>query len=156
MTEPSHHHADAYERAAHTPNQVGGSPEAPALSDEQVAFLNTLFDLARAGDLALLSYLEQGIPADLSDHKGDTFLILAAYSGHEELVRGLIQAGADVNRLNQREQSALTCAVFRGDEVLVNALLAAEADPLLGAQSAVATAKAFGQDAMLAILQPGA
>lgn len=150
----SHENLSDYDRASATPSQVGGSADAPALSDEQVAFLNRLFDLAREGKLELLEYIRQGIPADLSDHKGDTFLILAAYAGHEDLVRGLIEAGADVNRLNQREQSALTCAVFRGDEVLVTALLAAGADPELGAQNAVATARAFGQDELLALLQP--
>lgn len=144
---------DAYERALQAPSQVGGSPDGPQLSDEQVALLNRLFDLARAGDPSLLEYIRQGIPADLADHKGDTFLILAAYAGQADLVPALLAAGAEVNRLNQRGQSALTCAVFRGDEDLVRALLDAGADPLAGAQNAVATAKAFGQESMLALLQ---
>jgi|GEM_PF-524309 len=145
---------DAYERAAAMPGQVGGDENAPRLSDEQLAALHALFDLARNGDPALLEHVRAGIPVDLADHKGDTFLILATYAGHEDLVRGLLDLGAEVNALNGREQSALTCAVFRGDEVLVTALLAAGADPELGAQNAIATAKAFGQDELLALLTP--
>lgn len=141
-----------YDAANTAPAQVGG--DAPDLSDEQVEFLNSLFDLARNGDERLLGVIDQGVPADLADHKGDTFLILAAYAGQGELVRSLLGAGADVNRLNSRGQSALTCAVFRGDEPLVKELLAAGADPELGSQNAVATAQAFGQEGLLALLQP--
>lgn len=144
---------DAYERALSAPGRVGGDAGAAELSDEQVALLNSLFDLARAGDPTLLAYLDQGIPADLADHKGDTFLILATYAGQAEMARKLIAAGADVNALNQRGQSALTCAVFRGDADLVQDLVAAGADPTLGAQNAVDTAKAFDQPQLLELLR---
>lgn len=152
MTSTPHHHD--YERAITAPAQVGGSQDGPELTDDQVAFLNQLFDLARHGDARLIEFIGQGIPANLADHKGDTFLILAAYSGQLALVESLLNVGADVNAQNQRGQSPLTCAVFRGDESLVRVLLAAGADPTAGVQNAVATAKAFGQEGMLEILQP--
>lgn len=146
------HDSDSYAAATSAPSQVGGTDA--GLSDEQVAFLNSLFDLARNGDSRLLDVISQGVPADLADHKGDSFLILAAYAGQGELVRGLIAAGADVNAQNQRGQSALTCAVFRGDADMVKDLMAAGADPHAGAQNAVATAQAFGQEGLLALLEP--
>lgn len=49
-----------------------------------------MFDLARAGDLTLLSYIAAGLPADLTNQRGDTLLMLAAYHGHLPLVRGLL------------------------------------------------------------------
>lgn len=39
--------------------------------------------------------------------------MLAAYYGHAELVRFLIQNGADPNRLNDKRQSPIAGAVFK-------------------------------------------
>jgi ankyrin repeat protein len=153
MTETPHP-ADDFERAMQAPTRVGGDDDGAQLSDEQVALLNSLFDLARSGDPRLMHYISQGIPVDLADHKGDTFLILAAYAGQGELARQLLTAGADVDALNQRGQSALTCAVFRGDTELVTTLVEAGADPTLGAQNAVATATAFDRKDLLPLLRP--
>jgi ankyrin repeat protein len=41
--------------------------------------------------------------------------MLAAYHGHAPLVRLLIQHGADPNSLNDRGQSPLAGAVFKGE-----------------------------------------
>ncbi len=53
----------------------------PELTDEQLEFLNSMFDLARAGRAEeLLSLIDQGIPVNLTNSKGDSLLILAAYN----------------------------------------------------------------------------
>jgi len=123
--------------------------EPPDLTDEQIEFLNSLFDYAREGKvLALSSAIDQGIPVDLANHNGDTFLILAAYREQATVVDALIERNADVNALNNRGQSALTCAIFMQNEELSRTLLHAGADPDLGPQSARATIAAMGLEQM--------
>lgn len=127
--------------ACMTDNQQDDQPH---LSDDQIAFLNSLYDYAREGKVqALSSVIDQGIPVDLPNHNGDTFLILAAYREQSEVVNALIARDADVNALNKRGQSPLTCAVFMQNEEVSRLLLEAGADPELGAQSARATIAAM-------------
>ena len=46
-------------------------------------------------------------------------LMLAAYHGHADLVRFLVQHGADPNRLNDRQQSPLAGAVFKKEDDVI-------------------------------------
>lgn len=129
-----------------TNNQPNTQPD---LSDDQIEFLNSLFDFARDGKvLALSSAIDQGIPVDLANHNGDTFLILAAYREQYEVVQALLERDADTNALNTRGQSALTSAIFMQNVEISRALLDAGADPDLGPQSARATIAAMGLDKM--------
>ena len=82
--------------------------------------------------------------------------MLAAYNGHADLVRGLLAAGADAGRVNDRGQAPLAGAVFKGYADVVAALVAAGADPHAGTPSAVQTAQMFKQDALLALMTTGA
>lgn len=130
------------------------TPQPPELSDEELAFLHSTFDMARNGETAkLLALVDQGLPANLADPKGDTLLILACYHGHNELARGLVERGADLGRLNDKGQSALTCAVFRQNEELTRYLLGQGADPRLGPQNALAVTEMFDLPAMRALLE---
>ncbi|GAA3695222.1 ankyrin repeat domain-containing protein [Arthrobacter ginkgonis] len=131
--------------AAGTPEQ-GAAPLAETqLTDDELAFLHSTFDMARNGETdRLLALVDQGLPADLTDAKGDTLLILAAYKDQDAIARGLVERGADVNRLNDKGQGALTCAVFRQNEPLTRFLLERGADPKLGAQNALAVTDMFG------------
>lgn len=45
--------------------------------------------------------------------------MLAAYHGHADLVRTLLQHGADPNRLNDRRQSPLAGAVFKKEDDVI-------------------------------------
>jgi hypothetical protein len=45
--------------------------------------------------------------------------MLAAYHGHAELVKLLMQHGADPNRINDRGQSPLAGAVFKKEEAVI-------------------------------------
>lgn len=45
--------------------------------------------------------------------------MLAAYHGHADLVRFLVQHGADPNRLNDRRQSPLAGAVFKKEDDVI-------------------------------------
>jgi hypothetical protein len=46
--------------------------------------------------------------------------MLAAYHGHAELVKLLIQHGADPNRVNDRGQSPLAGAVFKQEPAVID------------------------------------
>jgi uncharacterized protein len=123
------------------------------LTDEELAFLQRALDLARGGVTEeLASYVDAGLPVNLSSGTGDTLLILAAYHDHPETVRALLDRGADTARVNDRGQTALAAAVFRRSEPSVRALLAAGADPALGPKSALEIARFFELDDMLALL----
>ena len=113
----------------------------------------TVFDLAREGDTEQLSaYLDAGVPANLTNDKGDTLLILAAYHGHPEAVGALLERGADHSRVNDRGQTALAAAVFRQSADTVTRLLDAGADPDAGGPSARATATFFELAEMTGLL----
>ena len=92
------------------------------------------------------------MPPNLTNDKGDTLLILAAYHGHPQTVAALLARGADHSRVNDRGQTALGAAVFRRSAPAVRALLDAGADPDLGRQSARATATFFELPEMLELL----
>ena len=124
------------------------------LTPDELAFLQSAFELAREGATdQLLQYVDQGLPVNLTNSSGDTLLILAAYHKHEELVRALLERGADHARVNDRGQTALAAAVFRQEAGIVTALLDAGADPELGPKSAVAIAEFFDLPEMLALLR---
>jgi ankyrin repeat protein len=57
--------------------------------------------------------------------------------------------GADPDRTNDRGQSPLAGAIFKGEDDVVMALLAAEADPDVGTPSARATAEMFDRGELL-------
>ena len=112
-----------------------------------------VFGLARAGETEeLAAYVDAGVPVDLTNEKGDTLLILAAYHGHAGTVAALLERGADHSRANDRGQTPLAAAVFKQSAGTVRALLAAGADPDAGQPSARATAQFFELPEMAALL----
>ena len=124
-----------------------------ALTDEDLDYLRSLFDLARTGDTERLAEaVEAGIPVNLTNEAGDSLLMLAAYHDHPATVRALLDAGADTARVNDRGQTALGAAVFRRSERSVTHLLAAGADPALGPRSALDIARFFDLPEMLTLL----
>ncbi|GAA3782564.1 ankyrin repeat domain-containing protein [Micromonospora maritima] len=123
------------------------------LDAETIAFAHRMFDLARAGATEeLAANVDAGLPVDLTNAKGDTLLILAAYHARPETVAALLARGADPARANDRGQTALAAAVFRQNAAAVRALLDAGADPDHGGPSAVETARFFELPEMLALL----
>jgi ankyrin repeat protein len=114
------------------------------LDAETIAYAHRMFDLARSGSTEELSgQLRHGLPANLTNDKGDTLLILAAYHNHPLTVAALLEHGADPARVNDRGQTALAAAVFRKNADSVRALLAAGANPDDGSPSATETAAFF-------------
>ena len=112
-----------------------------------------VFDLSRGGHTdELVAYVDAGVPVNLTNDKGDTLLILAAYHGHPGTVAALLDRGADHSRANDRGQTALAAAVFRQSTETVTRLLEAGADPDAGGPSARATAVFFELPAMVELL----
>lgn len=113
-----------------------------------------VFDFARNGQTdQLAEYLEHGVPVDLANQNGDTLVMLAAYKGHADTVAMLAKRGADVNKLNDRGQSPLAGAIFKKEESVIEALIAAGASPTVGTPSALDTATMFGQEELAARLR---
>ncbi|UBU10835.1 ankyrin repeat domain-containing protein [Nonomuraea gerenzanensis] len=106
-----------------------------------------LFGLAGAGGTeALPAHVGAAVPVGLTNGKGDTLLMPAAYYGHAETVRMLVTSGADPDRANDRGHTPLDGAVFKKESAVVRALLDAGADPDGGRPSAVETARMFAND----------
>ncbi|MGW5277066.1 ankyrin repeat domain-containing protein [Streptomyces sp. NPDC004044] len=115
-----------------------------------VELATKVFDLARHGETeTLAAYVDAGVPANLTNDRGDSLLMLAAYHGHAEAVTALVGRGADPDRANDRGQTPLAGAVFKGEDAVIEALLAAGADPAAGTPSALDTARMFGKADLL-------
>ena len=128
---------------------MSGAPIDP----EVIELAGRVFDLARGGHTdELVAYVDAGVPVNLTNDKGDTLLILAAYHQHAGTVAALLERGADHSRINDRGQSALAAAVFRQSTEAVQHLLAAGADPDAGEPSARTTAAFFDLPAMTDLL----
>jgi len=127
--------------------------EEPSAEVQELA--TRVFDMARDGEAAsLASYVDAGVPVDLTNDKGDTLLMLAAYHGHADAVAALVARGADVDRLNDRGQAPVAGAVFKGEDAVVRVLVEAGADPLAGHPTAVDTARMLGREDLLELLGP--
>lgn len=79
-------------------------------------------------------------------------LMLAAYAGHTPVVNMLLEKGADPNRLNDKGQSPVAGAVFKGHDSVVCALMGAGADSRAGMPNAIQSARMFRRNAMLEVL----
>ena len=86
-------------------------------------------DFARNGEIEpLTAMLDAGMPANLSDAKGNSLLMLASYNGHVETTRMLLEHGAEVDRRNDHGQTPLGGVALKGYEEIVDLLLQHGAD----------------------------
>ncbi|MGW1839071.1 ankyrin repeat domain-containing protein [Streptomyces sp. BBFR2] len=109
-----------------------------------------VFDLARHGDTdTVAAYVDAGVPANLTNDRGDSLVMLAAYHGHAATVAALLQRGADADRPNDRGQTPLAGAVFKGEDEVVKVLVDHGADPAAGTPSALDTARMFQKTELL-------
>lgn len=126
-----------------------------ALPNEALDLAARLFNLAREGSIELITYLKAGVPPNLTNNRGDTLLMLAAYHGHNDLVKAILTIPelemrikhdkADPNQLNGRGQSIVAGAVFKGYDEVIHTLIEHGADPSAGQPSAEDTAKMFNR-----------
>lgn len=120
---------------------------------EELARLQQAFDWARMGDVDRLGeHLDSGRPVNLTNDRGDTLLMLAAYHDQPAAVDLLVRRGADVDRVNDNGQTALGAAVFRRSPAVVTRLLTAGAGGDVGPRSARDVARFFGLAEMRLLL----
>ncbi|TGO21209.1 hypothetical protein BPAE_0233g00030 [Botrytis paeoniae] len=128
------------------PNPSNGASVA-SLPPAAIALATRMYDAARNGDIEIFEQaLPLGLPANMTNEKGDSLIMLAAYHGHAPLVRLLLQHGANPNSLNDRGQSPLAGAVFKGESEVIEALLEGNADPEHGSPSAMRAVELFKQE----------
>ncbi|KAF8078508.1 ankyrin repeat-containing domain protein [Lyophyllum atratum] len=132
------------------------TPTTPKVSDlphDTIDFAHRMFEAARTGNsVLLLAAIDAGLPVNLTNDKGNTLLMLAAYAGHAELTKELLKRGADPNRLNDLGQSPIAGAVFKGHDEVVRALAEKGADPRLGTPNAIQAAHMFGRKELMEVL----
>ncbi|MGI5336712.1 ankyrin repeat domain-containing protein [Streptomyces sp. CA-181903] len=136
------------------PTPPSPGPAEPAHDPEVLQLAAKVFDLARHGDTdTLAAYVDAGVPPNLTNDRGDTLVMLAAYHGHPRTVAALLDRGADPNRANDRGQTPLAGAVFKSEDEVVRLLVAHGADPAAGVPSAVETAGMFGRQDLLELFR---
>lgn len=75
--------------------------------------------------------------------------MLASYHGHVETVKMLLEIEADANALNDRGQSIIAGAVFKGYDEVVKLLFEKGADVKKGHPNAIDSAKMFKREECL-------
>ncbi len=88
----------------------------------------------------------------MTNAAGDSLLMLAAYHGHAETVQLILAHGGEANTANDRGQTPLAGAAFKGYTDVSRVLLDAGADPDAGTPSARAAAQMFARAEILALL----
>ncbi|WP_181765287.1 ankyrin repeat domain-containing protein [Streptomyces albidus (ex Kaewkla and Franco 2022)] len=132
----------------------GPTPQSnePAHDPEVLELAQKIFGLARHGDTdTIAAYVDAGVPANLTNDKGDSLIMLAAYHGHAPAVQVLLDRGADPNKPNDNGQTPIAGAVFKGEDQIVRMLLDGGADPRAGQPSAVEAARTFEKPELLAL-----
>ena len=129
-------------------------PAAQQASAPSLEVIEGVFGLARDGLTGPLGeMIDSGVPLDLQNGRGDSLLIVAAYSQHADTVRDLLRRGADTSVVNGMGQTAVACAVFRNNEEILRALLEAGANPDLGAPTGLQIADQFALPRMREVIE---
>jgi ankyrin repeat protein len=122
------------------------------LPPEALALASKLFDFAREGKTAELDqYITAGIPVNLTNHEGNTLLMLASYGGRLETAKMLLEKNADPNVLNERGQSPIAGCVFKGHDEIAKLLMENGADLRAGQPNAIDSARMFKREGLLEV-----
>lgn len=88
------------------------------------------FDFARQNDAQSLAILLQnGLNPNLSNHRGDSLIMLASYHNSIDCVQLLITHHADVDKANDKNLTPLAGVCFKGYIEVAKLLLQAGANP---------------------------
>mgnify|MGYP001386170771 FL=1 len=123
---------------------------APALAASEI----DIFDAARDGDnAAIAQYHAEGGDIAVTNSRGYTPFILAAYYGHTESLVLLQKEGADSCALDEKGSNAFMGVAFRGHDETAAWLLANTGCDVnhrnYGGQTALMMASLFGREAII-------
>lgn len=106
------------------------------------------------------TYLASRVDRDIADSAGNTPLILAAESGREDYVSAILSskmfmegAGADVDRVNQLGETALSVSIRKGKAQIVSELLKNEASLSYKGSSVLELAKSLDMTPMVDMIE---
>lgn len=84
------------------------------LEEEYQSLVELFFDAARIGNNEVVdTFVSQGFPIDQRNNQSYTALMVAAYQGHRETVRLLLDSGANACLQDKRGNTALMGALIK-------------------------------------------
>lgn len=96
----------------------------------QEELVELLIDGARFGDIEdVHKALEEKVDVNAQDEWGKTALHMAAANGHEEIVKALVDAGANLALANESGNTALHWSCLMGQEGVTRLLMQSGANP---------------------------
>lgn len=129
------------------------------LEEEYQSLVELFFDAARIGNNEVVdTFVSQGFPIDQRNTQSYTALMVAAYQGHRETVRLLLDSGANACLQDKRGNTALMGALIKREIGIAKDLYQADCSPELRNKAGLNLkefAEIYGQSNVLKSLQHG-
>ena len=127
------------------------------LEEEYQSLVELFFDAARIGNNEVVdTFVSQGFPIDQRNTQSYTALMVAAYQGHRETVRLLLDSGANACLQDKRGNTALMGALIKREIGIAKDLYQADCSPELSNKAGLNLkefAEIYGQSNVLKSLQ---
>ncbi|MFZ8770355.1 ankyrin repeat domain-containing protein [Vibrio harveyi] len=127
------------------------------LEEEYQSLVELFFDAARIGNNEVVdTFVSQGFPIDQRNNQSYTALMVAAYQGHRETVRLLLDSGANACLQDKRGNTALMGALIKREIGIAKDLYQADCSPDLRNKAGLNLkefAEIYGQSNVLKSLQ---
>ncbi|HDM8213484.1 TPA: ankyrin repeat domain-containing protein [Vibrio harveyi] len=127
------------------------------LEEEYQSLVELFFDAARIGNNEVVdTFVSQGFPIDQRNNQSYTALMVAAYQGHRETVRLLLDSGANACLQDKRGNTALMGALIKREIGIAKDLYQADCSPELRNKAGLNLkefAEIYGQSKVLKSLQ---
>ncbi|WP_104029773.1 ankyrin repeat domain-containing protein [Vibrio jasicida] len=127
------------------------------LEEEYQSLVELFFDAARIGNNEVVdTFVSQGFPIDQRNTQSYTALMVAAYQGHRETVRLLLDSGANACLQDKRGNTALMGALIKREIGIAKDLYQTDCSPELRNKAGLNLkefAEIYGQSNVLKSLQ---
>ncbi|MCX2790186.1 ankyrin repeat domain-containing protein [Vibrio sp. Sgm 5] len=127
------------------------------LEEEYQSLVELFFDAARIGNNEVVdTFVSQGFPIDQRNTQSYTALMVAAYQGHRETVRLLLDSGANACLQDKRGNTVLMGALIKREIGIAKDLYQADCSPELRNKAGLNLkefAEIYGQSNVLKSLQ---
>ncbi len=99
-------------------------------SSVEIQSYDEFFIAAASGNFnSLIIQLEQDVDLEQKDEHGRTALLIATHFSHDQIVRVLLENGADSNAMDHQDYDMITIAAVNNDTDLIKLGLEHDADP---------------------------